>query len=1015
MPDKTIKRILPAASSFGRKSLCAAAIAAVFLSGAHAAGLGKLTVFSALGQPLQAEIELTTASASELAALKVKLASADAFRQANIEFNPALISLRFATEQRGGRQIIRVTSSQPINEPFVDLLLEIASPDSRLVREYTFLLDPADLKKNQPAQMAATQGVVPQTAAPNAVVPQPAASNAAAPERRSAAPVAERGGRSAAGSVAAPEPQAAAPRRSRRAAGGAPASAGSESTVQVKPGDTLARIAGEVRQQGVSLDQMLVALQRANPDAFVGENMNRLRAGQILNVPGAEAARALPPSEAHDVVVAQASNFNEYRSKLAGQVAAGSAKPADLGRQSAAGKITARVEEQPTAANESKDKLKLSRAGVAGTGAEKAGGGGSEDKIAGDKALAEANSRVRELEKNVNDLQKLLELKNKDLADKQKDALAAGTTAGAAAGSVAAGAAARPPMSPGAPPAATPSGASPGAPSGAAIAGPEAPKVAATQATPNASAGVSPAPATSSTQPVGDASATGAATAAAKPVVPAARAPVIVPRPVATPSFMDDLLGNPLLLSASAVLLLLLGALGVRSARRRKAVEAYPETSLLADSALKTNSLFGSTGGQSVDTNNSVFNSGFAPSASQLDTNEVDPVAEADVYIAYGRDAQAEEILKEALRTQAERPGVRGKLLEIYANRKDLRSFETVASELYSLSKGESDEWRQAAVLGHSLDPKNPLYAGGKSGAGAGKIAPNPGASQSLDDLDLDALLNTTQTVNEQPTLVPDESHLRSDGAQSTLAQEDRDALPTLTTLAASRADVTSRGETMLPAGSGAEPQPGIAAAYSADNTASKLAARLQDAEPVAPLDFDFDLEAPARNSEAVKAARASEELPQLDAHSLGMDFESFLAPPPKPTAEVDPVRSLNPAYGVSMPEAPAPATLRPVNTVHGIEATHALPPDFDLSDISLDLDPIPEPELDGAGAGAGSGPAHHEGSANAAEFATKLDLALAYEEIGDKEGARELLNEVAKGGHPELSEKARGLLQKLA
>jgi FimV-like protein len=153
--------------------------------------------------------------------------------------------------------------------------------------------------------------------------------------------------------------------------------------------------------------------------------------------------------------------------------------------------------------------------------------------------------------------------------------------------------------------------------------------------------------------------------------------------------------------------------------------------------------------------------------------------------------------------------------------------------------------------------------------------------------------------------------------------------------------------------------------------------------------------------------------LPQLDAHSLGMDFESFLAPPAKPTAEVDPVRSVNPAYGVSMPEAPGTATMRPATTVHAVEATHALPPDFDLSDISLDLDPIPEPELNGAGAR--SGQVQHEGSANAAEFATKLDLALAYEEIGDKEGARELLNEVAKGGHPELSEKARGLLQKLA
>jgi pilus assembly protein FimV len=1003
MPDKTIKRILPAAAYFGRKSLCAAAIAAIFLSGAHAAGLGKLTVFSALGQPLQAEIELTTASASELAALKVKLASADAFRQANIEFNPALGSLRFATEQRGGRQIIRVTSSQPINEPFVDLLLEIASPDSRLVREYTFLLDPADLKKNQPAQMAA---------APAAATSAPATS-AVAPEPRNAS-AAEGSGRTASGSVAAasPESQATAPRRMRRAAGVAPTKAGGESTVQVKPGDTLARIAGEVRQPGVSLDQMLVALQRANPDAFVGENMNRLRAGQILSVPGAEAVRALPPSEAHDVVVAQASNFNEYRSKLAGQVVTGSAKPADLGRQSATGKITARVEEQPTAANESKDKLKLSRAGVAGTGAEKAGAGATEDKIASDKALAEANSRVKELEKNVNDLQKLLELKNKDLADKQKEALAAGTIAGAAAGS--GSVAARPPMNPGAP-AATPSG-TPGAPSVPPLAGPVAPSAPAAQASPNASTGVITAPAASSASPAGGAS----PTPAAKPVAPAAaKAPAVVPRPVAAPSFMDDLLGNPLLLPISAAVLLLLGALGIRSARRRKAAQAYPETSLLADSALKTNSLFGSTGGQSVDTNNSVFNSGFAPSASQLDTNEVDPVAEADVYIAYGRDAQAEEILKEALRTQAERPGVRGKLLEIYANRKDLRSFETVASELYSLSKGEGEEWRQAAILGHSLDSKNPLYAGGRSGATASKVVSNPGASQSLDDLDLDALLNTTQAVTPHAVSVPPEPHVPSPEDQTNFAEHENDALPTLTTLAAGRADGAPQGgQTMVPAASYEEPQSGGAPAYSAGNTVSKLAAGLENAEPVPPLDFDFDLKALGLNSDAVKAARSSDELPQLDAHSLGMDFESFREPPAGATADVDPLQSRNSVYGGSMSEAPAAPTLKSANSIHGgampsAESTLALPPDFDLSDISLELDPLPQPELAG-GAAAGALSAQHEGSANAAEFATKLDLALAYEEIGDKEGARELLNEVAKGGHPELSEKARGLLKKL-
>src|SRR5262249_11683296 len=133
-------------------------------------------------------------------------------------------------------------------------------------------------------------------------------------------------------------------------------------------------------------------------------------------------------------------------------------------------------------------------------------------------------------------------------------------------------------------------------------------------------------------------------------------------------------------------------------------------------------------GGQSVDTNNSVFNSNFAPSASQLDTNEVDPVAEADVYIAYGRDAQAEEILKEALRTHPERSPVRLKLLEIYANRKDARSFETQASELYSQTRGQGDDWAQAAAMGAALDPANPMYIGAKdaSGMDPSMFAPAP-------------------------------------------------------------------------------------------------------------------------------------------------------------------------------------------------------------------------------------------------------------------------------------------------
>ncbi|WP_229425173.1 FimV family protein [Massilia sp. Se16.2.3] len=141
------------------KTITAAVASAVLLSSAaSAAGLGKLTVLSALGQPLRAEIELTSVSNDEAAGLGAKLASPEAYRAANIEFNPALLSLRFVVEQRNGRQFVRISSPQPLNEPFVDLLLELSWNNGRLVREYTFLLDPAELRTTQSAQVAAAAG-----------------------------------------------------------------------------------------------------------------------------------------------------------------------------------------------------------------------------------------------------------------------------------------------------------------------------------------------------------------------------------------------------------------------------------------------------------------------------------------------------------------------------------------------------------------------------------------------------------------------------------------------------------------------------------------------------------------------------------------------------------------------------------------------------------------------------------------------------------------------------------------
>src|SRR4029079_12918842 len=101
-------------------------------------------------------------------------------------------------------------------------------------------------------------------------------------------------------------------------------------------------------------------------------------------------------------------------------------------------------------------------------------------------------------------------------------------------------------------------------------------------------------------------------------------------------------------------------------------------------------------------------------SLSQLDAiGDVDPVAEADVYLAYGRDLQAEEILKEAMRSNPDRMAIRTKLLEVYAKRRDTKGFELLATQLYSLTRGQGEDWAKAQELGQQIDPENTLYKPG--------------------------------------------------------------------------------------------------------------------------------------------------------------------------------------------------------------------------------------------------------------------------------------------------------------
>ncbi len=175
---------------------------------------------------------------------------------------------------------------------------------------------------------------------------------------------------------------------------------------------------------------------------------------------------------------------------------------------------------------------------------------------------------------------------------------------------------------------------------------------------------------------------------------------------------MASLMDNPLVLPGAGVLVALLAGFGFY--RLRSAKKDSGETSFL-ESRLQPDSFFGASGGQRIDTRDAAgSSSSMSYSLSQLDAiGDVDPVAEADVYLAYGRDLQAEEILKEAMRASPERLAVRTKLLEVYAKRRDTKGYELLATQLYTLTRGEGEDWAKAQELGQQIDPENPLYQPG--------------------------------------------------------------------------------------------------------------------------------------------------------------------------------------------------------------------------------------------------------------------------------------------------------------
>ena len=966
----------------GRSQMATAvAVALAILSGggvtsAEAAGLGRLTVQSALGQPLRAEVEVTSVSPDEAESLKARIASPEAFSRVGLQYKEALSGVRMDVENRGGRYFIKVTSSRPINDPFVDLVVELSWASGTFSREYTFLLDPptqqnanqANRSGNAPVAGAATAAAATGAAASgsNAVRTIDPATGRLVNQERGAQ------GRSQAAS----QPTEAKQQPAAQAQGGRDASS-EGGTVTVGQGETLGMIAARARPASATLDQTIVAIYRTNPTAFIQNNPNLIRQGRTLTIPSEGEIAAIDSTEAGRQLRMAARDFRSYKERMAGttpEVATGN------GSSTASGAISAKVDDERGGQAGSQDRLELSRSeGGKDEQGSAVGARDAEAQVAREAALKEANSRIAELEKNVGALKSMLELKDKSLADLQAQLEKARVAGAQVSGTVAAAATAaadkaRDAASKVADKAAAEKAAAEKAAQTkaaadklAAEAKAAADKVAAEKAAAEkAAADKAAAEKAAAEKEAADKAAADKAAAEkaaadkaaaeqdqSKPAEGAdkdaveraaadAKAEVErvtngdadkskdMPKPAPVNEseeqggLIEGLSQNSLLLPGLGVAALAAG-LGFWMLRRRRREDDGFSDSISADE-FSANSLFGTTGGQSVDTMTGASTQ--ITTISESTPTEVDPIAEAEVYIAYGRETQAEEILREALKRQPERQAIRLKLLEIYSGRKDTVAFGQMAREMHDMTGGLNEEWSKVVQMGAALDPDNALYGDGT----ADLAAPSPVASPA--------------------------------------------------------ADVGG----MAAAG---------AAAVAAGVAGMAAAAEPQHVEP----------EAPAVSSPSMDEGLAFDggyNKPAAEAESKPVQtFQSTRSGPLSAMPGVE-LPSLDLDAPLDLDEGPSTVTDLNIDTTitESLDMGHASGSEGDgLGAIGLDLSPSTI-----------SGPITMSGAASSQwqEMASKLDLASAYVEIGDKEGARELLEEVINGGDAAQQQRARELLADL-
>lgn len=591
--------------------------------------LGQIQVKSALGQPLLAEIPLHPDNPAELQNLTVQLASSEQFARAGIVGGRTAIPLHFSVANAGGSHpVIRITSSTPVDDPYLDLLIEVNGAAGKSVREYAILLDPPNA---QAAVAAAPAPSRPAHARTPAKAPAPAA-------------------------VAAKPKTAVAPAKP-----AAPA-IGNGQYGPVERGQTLSGIAHSVAPAGVDVQQMMLALQQANPDAFYRDNINALKSGAVLRVPTSAEAQAMTIAAAVAEVRRQNSDWRAGtpgKPTIVADTATRTPSSGTSGTPAATGDRLALVPAKEG-----------SGAGAqGGNAAGKSAAGIRQDLLRTQESLASLQQQSADLKTRLKDLadinsknERLLSLKDNEIAELQAKLAAARKAAGT------------PPV-----PATSIAKASPAAvqadletatASTTGTAG--TPPVAAGSAVTSPIAMTPAAPSSAAGKPVASASVAATPAVTPKPVKPANK-PAIkhapVPAAVEQPWYMQTWAWAAG--AGAIVLLLLLAVLG----RRRKPAAA----SLSSKSAPSLADRFGSASG----------------------------AGEQDLL---GDDVDQEELLDQL----AEHPddiGLHLELVTLYYSRRDVEHFEAAAEAMHAhITDPQQDEWQDVLHMGEDLVPGHPLF-----------------------------------------------------------------------------------------------------------------------------------------------------------------------------------------------------------------------------------------------------------------------------------------------------------------